>query len=477
MTPHVDQQLTESGILAGQFLRNQSAWDENPAYRQAQHENFDMPVRENAGMSGFGLAVNRGRRGNPNYEVRVLEMARLFRDCLEGTTKWYYFQEALQPSDPGVAFLLNERYPGLMPRGQAQGFGLREVMSVSDYQALFVDVLDRLYYGYYNAYPIVNLPLVRQHDLRDFRLVSRYLLDGLVTPFTAMDAAAPSPEQALSGPVPQDSATSPTTNTAPIQYQPTLYQSRASVNWRAYVNDDLGIFRDIANRLAISANRGINLFITKLFFQSSGLNTNLFQSGYRNLITTTYGAASNNPALSQQGLQDAFKVLAGMRDSSGYPILITGKPHLYYGPSLYATVQNLMSSNRSFIQVEGGTGNAQGFPSQFVEAANWAMQNMVPIMDPMIPIVVSNGSVGQTAWCIVMDPDSQNRPAVEVGFLNGFKTPQLYRRMPNTARVGGGIDEAMGNFDSMDNDMKIVSVFGGTQIDGRSCVGSTGQGS
>jgi hypothetical protein len=279
--------------------------------------------------------------------------------------------------------------------------------------------------------------------------------------------------------VPQDGSTFPTTNTAPIQYTPLLYQARASVNWRAMVNDDLGIFRDIAQRLAIVANRGISKYITGLFFSSTGLNTALFKAGYTNLITTTYGAASNNPALSQQGLQDAFKVLAAMQDSSSNPILMTGKPYLVFGPSLKATAENLKSSTRSMVSVEGGTTNAQGFPSQFVEAANWAMQNMELVMDPYMPIVMSgaSGNIKYTAWAIVMEPNMQNRPAVEVGFLNGFKTPQMFRRMPNTARVGGGLDETMGNFDTFDSDTKIVSVFAGTQIDGRSCVGSTGAGS
>jgi hypothetical protein len=471
MTPHVDQKLTENGVLSGQFLHAQSHFP-------TTDPNFAAPALRHASMNGMGLAIGHGKRGNAAYERRVTEAARLFRDCLRGDCPWYYFAEAMNPSDPGVAWLITERYPGLMPRGQATGLGLREVMSVTDYQALFVDVIDRIYYGYYNAYPIVNMPLVRQHDLRDFRLVSRYLLDGLVTPFTIMDAAAPPPEQSLSGPVPQDGASFPTTNTAPIQYQPSLYQARASVNWRAMVNDDLGIFNDIAMRLGISANRGISQFITEFFFSSAGLNATLFKAGYNNLITTTYGAASNNPPLSQQGLQDAWKVLAGMVDSSGYPIMPMGKPYLVHGPAYKATAENLKSSSRSMISVEGGTANAQGFPSQFVEAANWAMQNMELIMDPFIPLVASaaSGNIKHTAWCLVLDPNAQNRPSVEVGFLNGFKTPQLFRRMPNTMRVGGGVDETMGNFDSMDNDMKIVSVFGGTVIDGRACVGSTGAG-
>ena len=436
----------------------------------------DAPLMQQAPLQGY-TAVK--RNASAAHNARVAEAARLFRDVLSGQTNPFFFQQAMNPTEPVAVAWLQENYPGIFPATATRGnFALREVMSVTDYQALFVDVLDRIYYGYYNAYPIENLKIVKQHDLRDFRLVSRYLLDGLVTPFTAEDAAGPAAEQALSGPVPQDGSTSPQTNTAPIQYQPRLYQARASVNWRAMVNDDLGIFRDIANRLAIVANRGISSFITGLFFSTTGLNASLFKAGYTNLITTAYGAASNNPLLSAQGLQDAWKVLAGMLDSSSQPILPMGKPYLVYGPALKAVAENLASSTRAMISTEGGNQNAQGFPTQFVEASNWAMQNMELIMDPYIPLTITAGSgnIKNTAWCLVLDPNAQARPCVEVGFLNGFKTPQLFRRVPNTMRMGGGIDETMGNFDTMDNDTKIVSVFGGTQIDGRSCVGSTGAG-
>lgn len=429
------------------------------------------------GSDVLGHDALRGFVRRKNSPRRVMEAARLYSDVLNGRVSSELWKNVMQPDGSEFSEIcirhVAEKYPGIFADQGGRNMALRETMSVTDYQALFVDVLDRMYYGYYNAYPIVNKPLVKVHALRDFRVVSRYLLDGVVTPFTSMDAAAPPPQRALIGPNPQDG--SPPTSTAPIQYQPLLYQAMTSVNWRAFVNDDLGIFRDLANRLAIAGNRGISKFITGLFFNSNGPNPSLYQTGYKNIINVSNGAASNNPALSIQGIQDALKVLANMRDSTGDPILITGTMYLVFGPSLKATAMNLMNQISNWIQTEGGTGNAQGFPAQFLQTNNWAIRDMVPILDPYIPIVVT-GSASATSWAIVVDPNSQNRPCVEVGFLNGFETPQIYQKLPNTQRMGGGVDAMMGDFYSMDQDMKIVSVFGGTQIDGRSTVASTGRG-
>ena len=421
---------------------------------------------------GFGAAQ---RNADVTRKRRVNEAARIYADVLQGRLDPVFLREAMCPRNEVFVAYLMERYPGLYPGGGRQ-MGLRETMSVTDYQALYVDVLDRIYYGYYNTYPVVNKGLVRIHQLRDFRLVSRYLLDGVVSPLTAMDAAAPPPQRALSGPVPQDNSTFPTTNTAPIQYQPKLYQAMTSVNWRAFVNDDLGIFQDLSKRLAASGNQGISKFITTMYVDANGPNALLYTTGYGNKIVTANGAASNNPAMSIQGFQDAIKILAGMRDSGGNPILMTGRLRCWYGPSLVATAENLKHMLTSYVQVEGGTSNSFGFPNQLVQTDNWVVQNMDWVMDPYIPIVCTTSGVQHTMWGLTIDPDSQARPNSEVGFLTGFETPQIFTRVPNTQRLGGGVDPMLGDFNTMDSDMKIVTVFGGTQIDGRSTVASTGQG-
>jgi hypothetical protein len=75
-----------------------------------------------------------------------------------------------------------------------------------------------------------------------------------------------------------------------------------------------------------------------------------------------------------------------------------------------------------------------------------------------------------------VDPESVERPSTELGLLQGFETAQLFSKVPNTQRMGGGVDAMMGDFNTLDQDIKAMQVFGGTNIDGRSTVASTGQG-
>lgn len=408
---------------------------------------------------------------------RVNEAMRLYIDVIGGRTDPILLREAIYPKTEFVVAEIAKRYPGIY--GQRRGeFGLRETMSVTDYQALYVDVLDRLYYGYYKDYPISNRALVKMHDLRDTRVVSRYLLDGMVSRMTGVDFAAPPSQRALVGPSPQD-GTFPTTNTAPIQYQPKLYHGMASINWRAFINDDLGIFRDIAKRLAMSANMTIAAFITSLYISSTGLNTALYSSGansYNNIINVANGALVNNPPLGAQGLMDGFKVLAKQRDSAGNPILVQGRVQLWFGPTLVAVANNLRKAIDLQVSVEGGSQNAQGFPTQFIRTnPDWLMQNLDLILDPWIPIICTTTGTQNTMWGLTVDPNSVERPSCEMGFLQGFREPQLFSKVPNTQRLGGGVDAMMGDFNTLDQDTKIMTVFGGTQIDGRTTVASTGQ--
>lgn len=417
-----------------------------------------------------------GRRQNPTHKRRVLEAARLVSDAIQGRIDPYWVRAAMNPPDDNHVSMLRESYPGLYPTGT--NMALRETMSRTDYQALFADVLDILYYGYFTAFPVFNESLARIQDLADTRFVKRYMLDGLVEPAEFMDLAAPAPQQSLSGPVPQDGSTFPTTNTAAVQYQPRLLQSKASINWSAILNDNLGIFQDVPKRLVMTINRGISIFIHSLYGGAGDLNTTLFQSGYRNRILIANGAGSNNPTLSAQGIMDGTKILAGQRDSTGQPIMLGGRIRITYGSTNVATARNLQNAVRNQVSVDGGNANVQGFPSQWVETNAWFNQNVDWIHDPYwdTGAAAAGFSSLPNAWTMSIDPGTLERPGIEVGYLRGFRQAQLFQKVPNTMRPGGGVEPMMGDFTTMNQEMKAMSVLGGTQIDGRSWVGSTGTG-
>ena len=396
------------------------------------------------------------RKMSEAYERRVDAVAQLFGDVLSGREEPLLLQEAMNPRRGYVVEHICRKYPNL-----------RETMSVSDFsQYLTVDVLDRVLYGRWAVTSIPNKPLVKMEKLRDFRTVKRFEVNGAVKPFTKSMNPAEPPKQRTLTPV------------TPIEYSPDLYQGYESVNWRAIFNDDLGIFNDLVQRLSDSWNLTLWQAITQVYVDANGPAAALYQSGsgFKNLLTVANGASVDNPPLDFQGLIDGRTVLGKMLSPDGYPIVFTGTLYVWYGPALKTTADALLAALRADISVGGGTTNADGFPSQRLSVGPaYITGGLVPILDTFIPLVCTAGTVANTMWGLTYDPSAQPRPSGVMGILNGFETPQLLQRAPNTMRAGGGIDPMMGSFDTMDTDYKSIAVFGTTVVDGRSTVASFGQ--
>jgi hypothetical protein len=420
--------------------------------------NYEGSDAFQAMLAREGFALKRQQR-TETARLCVTESAKLLGDVLAGREDPILFKEALFPQHDYIVAEIARKCPNL--------WRVRETMSVTDFaQYLTVDVLDRVLYGRWAVMGVPNKALVKQVSLRDFRTVKRFEIDGAITPFTkSMNPAEPPPQRVLS-PV------------APISYSPDLYQGYMSVNWRAIVNDDLGIFQDLTGRLADSWNLTVWKAITSLYVDTNGPHASLYTTALKNKIVTANGAASDNPPLSFQGLIDGITVLARQLSPDGQPIVFNGTLYLWYGPSLKTTAEALLSAMRADISVGGGTTNVSGFPSQRLSVAtNYITGGMTPIEDKYIPIVCTASGVKNTMWGLTYDPSAQPRPSIEFGVLRGFETPQLYQKLPNTQRAGGGVDPTLGDFWTMDLDYKAIAVFGGTQVDGRSTVASTGAGS
>lgn len=411
-----------------------------------------------AAMQAAEGFIARQRKMSEAHKARVDNFVKLFAAVASGAEDPFLLREAFTPRHEYAVIELGRKYPGVLR--------FSETMATSDFaDYLTVDVLDRMLWGYWNIDQVPNMALVKKVTLRDFRQVKRFEVNGAVKPFEIHKAGVPPEERALE---PVD----------PITYAPDLYQGMMSVNWRAMVNDDLGIFNDLIMRLASSWNLTVWKAITSLYVASTGPHTALYNSTFANLITTANGAATSNPPLSFQGLIDADTVLTRMLNPDGQPFTLTGKKYLWYGPALHTTAQALMKALVADISVGGGTTNSDGFPSQRLRVATeYVTGGIVPILDKYIRIVCTTSGVRDTMWGITYEPAAQPRPSIEFGMLRGFENPQLFQKAPNTMRAGGGLDPSLGDFLTMDQDYKAIAVFGGKQGDGRSTVASTGAGS
>ena len=157
-----------------------------------------------------------------------------------------------------------------------------------------------------------------------------------------------------------------------------------------------------------------------------------------------------------------------MLDADGEPIMVE-QAFMVVPPALEVTARNILNAVQIWATTVGG---ASG---QEVHYDNWIGSTLQLAIDPYIPVVASSAN-GNTSWFIFADP-SVGRPAVELGFLNGFAEPQLYQKLANTIRIGGGADQTAGDFGTMSQEYKGVLAFGGTRLDPKATVASNGSGS
>lgn len=362
----------------------------------------------------------------------------LWSDLLTGRAPSYFLQEALVPRTPAVLRAIESSYPGLIRFTEAQ--------TISDFPLLTGDVLDRMMLARYREWPQTWRSYVKTATLRDFRLVRRIAADGLEGQYDSVPEQTEIEFEAMSE--------------TGYSYTPKKYAKGTHISFETLMNDDLSAFETIPDRLGRGGARTINKFVTQLYVDANGPHASLYTVGNANIVT-------GSPALSVASLGTAMQQLLSQTDANGEPIYIE-EMVLVTGPGLKVTAQNIINQIIVDVTERGGTSN------QTVRVNNWIASGLTHVVDPYIPIVASNAN-GATSWFLFA---SQNvgRPSLEVGFLTGFEEPQLYQRLANTARVGGGVDQMAGDFLTMSQQYKGVVAFGGTRLDPRGTIASDGSG-
>lgn len=362
--------------------------------------------------------------------------------------------------DPRYQRALSEAldlYDRVMTGSRRAALDFQESMSRSDFQFLFGDVLDRQLLGAYNTMPVNWDITARRGRVRDFRTVKRFTLDGGRGVLGKVGELAPYKARAV-----VDGA---------YEYHVEKYGAEIPVSWETVVNDDLDALSDLPSTLGLAARRTEERFATALYASSTGPSSTFFTNGNKNLINATVGGAGvpTNPALSVSGLQYAMQIMGQQVDSDGGPIYVQSVV-LEVPPALEVAANNIVNSTEILAASGGGdgTGNDQ------LRVQNW-MRNRVQVrVNPWLPII--DTTTGNSAWYLFAAPSS-GRPPMEVGFLIGHETPELWMKSPDAVRVGGGmVNPEEGDFEHDGIRYRVRHVLGGTLMDPKMAVASKGTG-
>jgi hypothetical protein len=321
-------------------------------------------------------------------------------------------------------------------------------MTTSDFPLLFSDLIDRQMLAGYRETPATWQAYVKRAVVRDFRQTKRYTMSGAESALEAVGESGEYPAAELAD--------------GEYGYSVKKYGRKLPISWETLINDDLGAFRDLPQRLSRASRRTEQKFATGLWIDENGPHASLYTVGYGNIVT-------GNPPLSVAALETAIGILLTQTDDEGEPIIIEAM-RLVVPQTLQITARNILDALTLELSTSGGTA------LQKLVTPNWMREQLSIVVDYYVPFVASNAN-GRTTWGLFADP-SDGQPALEMGFLQGHEEPEIFIKSPNAQRVGGGTANPLdGDFDTDSVIYKLRHVMGGARMNPKMTVASNGSGS
>lgn len=419
-----------------------------------------LTPKQMASIPGFNRV---SRELNFRRQMQVTECAKLWESFFKGRVKPFLMQEAMNPTEDYAFNALSKMAPHIF----------NEAMTRSDFLNLTTYVLDRMMWPNYAALPKTYDKVCKLHtNVKDFRTVERWQTDKGEAPFQVVGE--------------MEGFNRSSVVTGKYSYKVKKYEKGDQISWEAVINDDMQMFQDLPVRLTTGGVRTIEQFYLQLIAGASGPNSSFYGTAIslvtggtiKNVIDTSSYGGANNPPLTVQNLILATGLFMNLMTAEGRPIDVATDQLVVVVADgiLFQTLQNIINTNQIVTQILGGkaSSTAGGYPDLALQAKNWISGRIQPVYAPELRnIMTSNAG---TSWWLFAKPGS-GRPAIELGFLNGYDVPQLYRRLPDTVRVGGGTVEEMGDFETMATEFKGLLVLGGTRADPRMTMASNGTGS
>lgn len=253
-------------------------------------------------------------------------------------------------------------------------------------------------------------------------------------------------------------------------YKVAKYGAGFGLTWEMFVDDRLGVFRSLPDRLATAAREKEDRIATAQLTNGAGPNSALFGA---NKVIGAGGATSSNlmasnPALSEESLEAALTAISIRHDYDDRPIVLRGST-LVVPPQLQTTAERIV----------GATEVRETVGSRVIVRTNPLAGRVKVVVNPWLLVYDTSANDSKT-WYLLPDPAGgiTSRPAVVVGFLAGHETPDLRVKNDQGTRVGGGsIDPMEGSFDDDSVQYRVRHVCGGTSVDAIETLVSNGTGS
>ena len=194
------------------------------------------------------------------------------------------------------------------------------------------------------------------------------------------------------------------------------YSKVMSLRWDAILSDFRNVFARIPQTLARSAANTVEVVMAKkLFVATTGWN-----------ITTGQGSAATT-AFTLTNLETAWKAFTAYTDPVESLPLNVQPVYLIHSPGITIDVNNVLNS------IELRDPSNTGRYGTYNEIAR---RGLTPIEAHWPGYVIGGSTVKNTWWGLFAAPAAI--PVLEYQFLESEEGPQIFYRMPDMMRAGGG---------------------------------------
>ena len=237
---------------------------------------------------------------------------------------------------------------------------------------------------------------------------------------------------------------------------------RIRFSWESIVNDgQIGLLERLPVELALKAAGKEDEEVTKQLVATGGLNTTNFKSANQNLL-------SGNPTLSLESLEDAIEA-ANLQTYNGRQITAVTQFALVIPRALEMTARKILA-----VQEVRSETTAGSVATTTISGNPIGSQVTIVVNDWLTKINSGAGAY----WFLIPVPGQQLNPAVALGFLRGYETPELRIKSNGGLYLGGGeVPAREGSFDNDDWEMRIRHIATGGFIVPAGTIASTGAGS